>query len=44
MRDALSLSLSLSLSVSLSVSLSRLDAVSLHALLPTHFADLKEGA
>ena len=32
MRDALSLSLSL------------LDAVSLHALLPTHFADLKEGA
>ena len=38
MRDAVSLSLSLSLS------LSRLDAVSLHALLPTHFADLKEGA
>ncbi len=38
MRDAVSLSLSLSLS------LSRLDAVSFHALLPTHFADLKEGA
>ena len=26
------------------LSLSRLDAVSLHALLLTHFADLKEGA
>ena len=32
------------LSLSLSLSLSRLDAVSLHAPLLTHFADLKEGA